>query len=110
MRTVFVLLIYIGTYMATTTEAVAQAKPQMEAKLAAEENEEPLIFKFDPNYEKEKEARRKEIMVMTALIDTLDISENKRRKLIRDLYMNEESRRLKKIILATTEFEEDIEN
>ena len=43
---------------------------------------------------------------MRALIDSLDISEGKRQKLIRDLYKNNGSKQLNKILLANNKFEE----
>ncbi len=43
------------------------------------------------------------------IIDTLDISENKRKKLLKDLYKNGFSKRLSKALITDTGFE-DIEN
>lgn len=73
-----------------------------------EEDEGPIMFKFEPDYLTAIEKRREEIAKTKSIIDTLDISENKRRKLLRDLYRNGLSKRLSKVLLATTEFE-DIE-
>ena len=53
-----------------------------------------------------KETRRSEILLIRAMIDSLDISEGKRKKLKRDLYKNNSSKKLNKILLANNKFEE----
>ena len=65
-----------------------------------------MLFKFEPDYLSAEEARRSEILLMRAMIDSLDISEGKRQKLIRDLYKNNGSKKLNKILLANNKFEE----
>jgi len=84
----------------------AQYTSQKEAKLQVEAEEGPKLFKFEPDYLSAEEARRKEILLMRAMIDSLDISESKRQKLIRELYKNNGSRKLNKILLANNKFEE----
>ena len=96
----------MGLCALSTNELLAQQKPQKEAKLQEEEEEGPMLFKFEPDYLAVEEARRKEILLMRAMIDSLDISESKRQKLIRELYKNNGSRRLNKILLANNKFEE----
>ena len=96
----------MGLCALSTNELLAQQKPQKEAKLQEEEEEGPMLFKFEPDYLGVEEARRKEILLMRAMIDSLDISESKRQKLIRELYKNNGSRRLNKILLANNKFEE----
>ncbi len=66
----------------------------------------PKLFKFEPDYLAAKEAQRKEILLKRALIDSMDISEGRRQKLVRDLYRNKDSKRLTKILLANNKFEE----
>jgi hypothetical protein len=85
----------------------AQEKPQKIARMEAEEEEGPLVLKFEPDFLASEEASRAEMERIKQIIDTLDISENKRLKLIRDLYRNKESKRLSKILVADTEFEDD---
>ena len=84
----------------------AQYTPQKEEKLQVEAEEGPKLFKFEPDYRSAEEARRKEILLMRAMIDSLDISESKRQKLIRELYKNNGSRKLNKILLANNKFDE----
>ena len=106
MKKVLLLLFCIGLFALSTNELLAQQKPQKEAKLQSEEEEGPMLFKFEPDYLPAQEARRKEILLMRTMIDSLDISENKRQKLIRELYKNNGSRKLNKILLANNKFEE----
>lgn len=65
-----------------------------------EEENKSVILKFEPNYVSENEKRKTQISITRSIIDTLDISERKRLKLIRDLYKNGISKRLKKALLA----------
>jgi hypothetical protein len=44
---------------------------------------------------------------MRLLIDSLDISENKRRKLIRDLYRTNGTKKVSKYLLVENKFEEN---
>ena len=106
MKKELLLLFCIGLCMLNTTNLFGQQKPQKEAIGQAEEEEGPALYKFEPDYLATKEARRKEILSMRALIDSMDISESKRQKLVRDLYRNKDSKRLTKILLANNNFEE----
>ncbi len=100
------MIIFMGMCAFGANDLLAQQRPQKEAKLQEEEEEGPKLFKFEPDYLAAEEARRKEILVMRVMIDSLDISEGKRQKLIRDLYKNNGSRKLNKILLANNKFEE----
>ncbi len=53
-----------------------------------------------------KEERYYELLRRKSIIDTLDISKHKKRKLLRDLYRSPFSNRLSKAIVETN-FEED---
>ena len=106
MKNLSLLLCCMGLCAFSTNDLFAQQRPQKEAKLRVEEEEGPMLFKFEPDYLAAEEARRKEILLMRAMIDSLDISEGKRQKLIRDLYKNKGSRKLNKILLANNKFEE----
>ena len=93
-------------YFFGANDLIAQQTPQKHAKLQEDEEEGPALFKFEPDYLASEEARRKEILLMRTLIDSMDISEGKRQKLVRDLYRNKDSKRLTKILLANNKFEE----
>ncbi|WP_297707254.1 hypothetical protein [uncultured Eudoraea sp.] len=100
------MIIFMGMCAFGANDLLAQQGPQKEAELGVEEEEGPMLFKFEPDYLAAEEARRKEILMTRAMIDSLDISEGKRQKLIRDLYKNNGSKKLNKILLANNKFEE----
>ena len=84
----------------------AQEKPQKIAKEKAESEKGPALYDYDPNFLVTQKARRAEIERIRKMIDSLDIPASRRFKLVRDLYKGKESRRLNKILLAETKFEE----
>jgi len=106
MKKIPLLLLCAGMYFFGANDLIAQQTPQKQAKLQEDEEEGPALFKFEPDYLASEEARRKEIVLMRTLIDSMDISEGKRQKLVRDLYRNKDSKRLTKILLANNKFEE----
>ena len=106
MKKKLLLLLCVGLCALNATNLLAQESPQKEAKLQAEEQEGPVLYIFEPDYLAAKEARRKEMLLMRALIDSMDISEGKRQKLVRDLYRNKDTKRLTKILLANNKFDD----
>lgn len=106
MKKIPLLLLCAGMYFFGANDLIAQQTPQKQAILQEEAEEGPALFKFEPDYLASEEARRKEILLMRTLIDSMDISEGKRQKLVRDLYRNKNSKRLTKILLANNKFEE----
>jgi hypothetical protein len=97
--------LFMGILLLAKT-GYAQYAPQKEARKQIEEEEGPALFQFEPDYLAAEEARRTEMLLMRDMIDSLDISENKRQKLIRDLYKNNGSKKLSKILLTNNKFEE----
>ncbi|MEX0290649.1 MAG: hypothetical protein AB3N14_16205 [Flavobacteriaceae bacterium] len=84
----------------------AQEKPQKIAKEKAESEKGPALYDYDPDFLATQKAKRAEIERIRQLIDSLDIPASRRFKLVRDLYKGKETRRLSKILLAETKFEE----
>ena len=78
----------------------------VDIKNELDEDDGPVMFKFEPDYISSIEKRRQEIAQTKEILDTLDISENKRRKLLRDLYKNGVTKRLSKALVADTKFED----
>ncbi len=99
-----------NTAIATAQDQPAEKKEQTKKKNNKEEEEDPgpLVYKFEPNYTDAQLARMAEFKRKKAIIDTMSISETKRKKLLRDLYKAKGSKRLSKAMLADTKFE-DIE-
>lgn len=108
------LVLCIGLLLTCANSLQAQQSEENNLKVAFGEEEGPLMFKFEPNFLTSVELRREEIKRTRAIIDTLNVSDRKRRKLLKDLYKNGISERLSKAMVAETKFEndteEDIEN
>jgi hypothetical protein len=109
MKKVILLVLCAGIYLTGIHQLEAQTKPQKETKEKEAEEESPLIFKFDPDYSEEAVLERNEFLAKRAIIDTMDISEARRTKLIRDLYMHRDSRRLAKVLVADTNSDAQID-
>ncbi len=71
------------------------------------EEDLPLMFKFEPEYFSKNKARKEEIAITRSMIDTLNVSDRKRQKLLKELYKNGSSKRLQKALMTHTAFEED---
>lgn len=90
-----------------TLSITAQDSPKKtDAPKAVEEEQGPIVFKFEPDFTSQNEKRKAEIALTRSIIDTLSISERKRVKLLRDLYKNGVSKRLEKALLAENKFED----
>ena len=83
-------------------------KPKPTAKQLAEEEEEgPNMFKFEPDFLAKTEAKKARIERARKILDTLDIPERRKRKLLlKDLYKNGITDRLSKSVLADIQFED----
>jgi len=99
-----VLCFLLATWSINAQKAFAQSTPQTAETIIEEEG--PLLTKFEPGFQESNEERMAEIRRKRAILDTLDISERKRRRLLKDLYKNQISERLSKALLADTEFED----
>lgn len=108
MKRIFILLGCVITILLGTMSLNAQTQPQKKHHIETNnlvEDEGPLIFKFDPNYLSSEAKRREEMAQTRRILDTLDISENKRKKLLKDLYKNELTKRLSKALVTDNKFE-----
>jgi hypothetical protein len=98
MKRTLQLLLTLGFTVVGTGQLSAQEKPQLEARL--EEESVPLIFSYAPDYDKAAQQEREALAAKIARIDSLDISDTKRYKLIRDIYRNKDSKRLTRALTA----------
>lgn len=96
-----------GFFMLTPLELKAQNYLK-EKKIDSVDGEAegPLMYKFEPNFLGAEERRKKDIKFARAIIDTLTISERKRRRLLKDLYKNGVSERLTSTWLVDSKFED----
>lgn len=106
MNKLFRIALFMGI-MVWAADGFAQYTPQKEAKLKAEAEKEPMVFQFEPNLSEAEAERRAEIVQLRVLIDSLDISEYKRKKLIRDLYRTNGAKKVSKYVLVETNFEQE---
>lgn len=107
----FCMLFAVSATAQNTASSVSQHKTdkQEPSKVLEEEEDGPIMFMFEPDFENVNEKRKAEIAQTKSIIDTLDVSERKRVKLLRDLYKNGVSKRLQKALLAENNYE-DIED
>lgn len=78
----------------------AEKEGQSNRMKEPEEEHGPMIFKFEPDYMLSEEDRKQQILKYRAVIDTMTISDRKRRALLKDLYKNERSTRLSKALMT----------
>ncbi|MDO1511149.1 hypothetical protein Q2T41_00545 [Maribacter confluentis] len=71
------------------------------------EEDGPIMYQFEPNYAAVQLKRRMALLQKIRALDTLDISEKKRLRLIKALYKDLNSEKVQKTILADTQFEEE---
>lgn len=108
MKRIGILLVCMVPFLLGTISIKAQKKPQKKGTIqtnVVDEDEGPLMFKFDPNYLSATAKRREEMDQTRRILDTLDISENKRKKLLKDLYKNGFTKRLSRALITDNKFE-----
>ena len=82
--------------------AVWAQTAQQRALYQEEAQKGPVLFEYDSTYLASLETEREEFLRKKILIDSMDISEKFRDKLIRDLYKAKPTKRLTKALLAAT--------
>lgn len=103
MKRTLQFLFVTGCFAVGTGALPAQEKPQFDAMLEAEST--PLILNYAPDYKSAEQIEREALEEKIARIDSLDISETRRYKLIRDLYRNKDSKRLNKALMTQDPFD-----
>lgn len=87
----------------------AQDQPKKQIDLSyLDDTDEPTMFKFEPDFIAKNQQRKVAIAHTRKIIDTLNVTDRKRQRLLKDLYKNGLSKRLKKALFVETKFE-DIE-
>lgn len=69
-----------------------------------EEEEGPTMFKFEPDFLTTAEQRKARVNQVRKVLDTMKISDRRRRKLLKDLYKNGVTERLAKVLYADTKY------
>ncbi|MDB4292867.1 hypothetical protein N9954_05615 [Maribacter sp.] len=75
-------------------------------QISEEEEEGPSMYKFEPDFLAKAQAKKARIALARKILDTLDIPERRKRKLLKDLYKNGVTDRLSKSVLADIKFED----
>lgn len=89
-----------------TTLSYAQSKDSTTTK-PNEEDEGPVMFQFEPNYETAVMLQREALKQKIKGLDTLNISDRKRQRMIKALYKESRTVDFKRSVLVNTEFEEE---
>lgn len=76
--------------------ASGQKTPQLDARVAALDNPAPALLEYDPDFEEQEAGRRERLSALKAQLDTLDIPETRRYRIMRDLYRGREVHWLEK--------------
>ena len=71
------------------------------------EDEDPVMFQFEPNYETATMLQREALKQKIRGLDTLNISDRKRQRLIKAFYKESRAINFKNSVLVNTEFEEE---
>lgn len=106
------LFLALNTFLLlSTTLMYAQSEPETKGKIIVisteDEEDGPIMFKFEPDYLLTTENRKEKIAQTKRILDTLDITENKRRRLLKDLYKNGLTKRLSKVLVVENKYEEN---
>ncbi|MGC1514968.1 MAG: hypothetical protein WA810_05280 [Maribacter sp.] len=73
----------------------------------AVEDDQPMMYQFEPNYVSAREVHREALLEKIKALDTLPISDKKRLRLIKSLYKDLNSEKFQKTIMANTQFEDE---
>ncbi len=99
-------MVFLGSHTLVRGQEVKKNNENKTQSSVEEEDEGPSMFRFEPDFLDTKQKRREEMARTRSIIDTLKISDARRRKLLRDLYKNGVTKRLSKILVAETKFED----
>lgn len=107
MKNISVLMICIFTLLLCTSITYAQVPPNKHIDTSyLDETDEPVMFKFEPDFLAKNKQRKIAIAKTRKIIDTLPVTDRKRQRLLKDLYKNGVSKRLKKALLVETKFDD----
>ena len=88
--------IFIWGFLCGSFFAWGQKTPQLDALLAAQNEPAPALLEFAPQFEEQENGRRERLKALKEQLDTLDIPESRRYRIMRDLYRGHEVHWLEK--------------
>lgn len=80
--------------------ANAQYAPQLDSLRAEAETAGPALLDYEPDMTDRISQRREQLRELRARLDTLEIPETRRYRMMRDLYRGKDSRLLQKYLYA----------
>lgn len=106
MKKLFLLSLYFLCIGITT--AKAQDTKKNPVTTISEEDEGPIMLKFEPDFVAASLRKRAVFLEKRNIIDTMDISDRKRQRLLKQLYKGKYPKELQREALADTKFEDDM--
>jgi hypothetical protein len=103
------LVVFVGGIFMATAQSTANKPIKVQKRTLMDKFEPDLVKPVDERIAL-KEKRIASQQQTKKILDTLDISDRKRRRLMRELRRSPFSERIQKTILAETEFEDEIDN
>lgn len=106
MKKLSLVLFFLNALFLSSFEMTAQDTAQKEINHKDNEEEEgPLMFKFEPDFLISVAERREELKRKRELLDTMDISDRKRRKLLKNLLKTTKIKHPPKVLVTDNTFE-----
>lgn len=117
MKTLKISIFCLSVFLMSVTQITAQKSSdasgdkdlKVERLTLMEQFAPDLVDPLDERVAK-KDEREKEIDRKIAILDTLDISDRRKKKLLRDVKFSPFSDRVDKAIIVNTTFEDDVDN
>lgn len=106
MRNLITLILCL--FCAGLTTAKAQGTNKSTLTTNTEEEEGPIMLKFEPNFVAASLKKRTLFLEKRRMIDTMDISDRKRQRLLKQLYQGKSPKELQGDGLVDTKFEDDM--
>ena len=86
-----------------------QKTPQLDALVAAQKNAAPALLDYAPQFEEQENGRRERLKALKEQLDTLDIPESRRYRIMRDLYRGREVHWLEKYNLEARPVQDSLQ-
>ncbi|MFK5974592.1 MAG: hypothetical protein QM485_15100 [Flavobacteriaceae bacterium] len=106
MKKLSFVLFFLYALVLSSLKMTAQDISQKEINPKDKEEEEgPILFKFEPDFLISVTERREELQRKKKLLDTMDISARRRRKLLKNLLKTTRFKDPSKVLVTDTSFE-----
>ncbi len=103
------LLFCISCILGFMTTSVAQVQQMDSISRMLPEEDAPLVLKFEPNINITANRKRSLFKIERRFIDTMQVSERKKQRLLRNLYRDIHAGTFNKTLITNTVFEDNID-